>query len=260
MEFITRRRVLKDVERDLIRSLGGDAINLPIDIYLGLHIQNVSRRDGRLTVGIQTEHFGLSDDWITTEYSNGGVFRGNIALCDYVIDYTERNSTHYKEMGVSIDGRFLFGPYVFPSTAPSPSPANNNKAIFIGTFRDAPHLDVRMKKIEKYREKINLTAASGLYREGLDEKLKEYSFMANIHRLDGTYTEVPRFLKSFLNGMILISEELDSPFICGRHYSCINGSMPSREESEEILKNIHHDFSNYRFAKIINEIYSDWRK
>lgn len=264
MEFFTKHRVIADVARDLHTSLGHEFDDAPIDMNVAIHNRVVERRPGRLIIGVQTEHFGiggLSQGWVK---SDTALLRDNIARCDVIIDFAERNIPFYAEMGIETDARFHFGPYVFPQAQPEPHSNTSDKAIFFGTLGnkinpDAINSSSRSERLETYQKVLDIEVVSGRFNERLKRLLSEYGLIANVHYINDVYTEVPRYLKAFLNGMVLLSEPLEAPFIAGRHYALIDAPLPSPAERQQILANIHADFAPYQLAPLLRQLQSQWQ-
>ena len=82
--------------------------------------------------------------------------------------------------------------------------------------------------------------------------MSDSSAILNIHFQNGVYTEWPRILLAYVNGKILISEELGYPLISGRHYYPL-GIDSNEMNASQIHENIWEDFARkYSFSEFVN--------
>lgn len=248
--------ILNDFSTDLLKGLSNETFGLPIDLHVGIHHSAPQKKEGRFLVGIQSEHIWTatgSPGWMKLDIDE---IQARAEICDAVLDLSKRNIPLYENVKDLDKDCITFGPYVFPNYMPELNNGRERSAVFMGVIRNRPDRRVR---IAKFAEMYNVLTLEGVFGQKLDKILQEHAFTLNVHSAQVIVTEVPRLLKAFLNGSILLSEVLDVPFMLDRHY--IGISSPNDHKSREaILTNIHDDFSDFRFDDYLTSAYKRWER
>lgn len=255
IRFFSKHKILKDVLGDLMKCLNQEASRLKLDVQVGVHNVELGRSE-RPLVGIQTEHLYTAGDDLGWMDISREQLLSNFNACDYIIDFSYRNIRFYQEIEGFDLGKLIAGPYIFPDFLPEACDPTDNRPIFVGTLKRRVSRQERLAKYSRTRE---IHVEENMFGAELDAALRNASAMINIHNTPSIVTELPRLLKAYLNGSILLSEPLDTPFIAGRHYVELKEgetSEISRDRRQEILTNIHNDFSDYRFSSVLNWVAS----
>lgn len=252
MKSYATHKILKDVLADLRVAIGPDVSGLDFDLYLGLHNQTVPSND-RIKIGIQTEHL-LTDDgaagWMDVD---ADILRGNIRNCTFIIDFSSHNKKIYDDIGGGGAPEIIIGPYVFPVAKPVSCGPTHGDPLFVGTLKKRIN---RAKRLENYTERCGpIQIEEKLFGVDLNAAIKNAAAVVNVHNVPSVITELPRFLKAYLNGNILLSEPLDAPFIADRHYIDITNAQDTLnitiDQRAKIIDNIHADFMPYRIGPLL---------
>ena len=226
--------------------------NLSINVFVGIH-QWVDEflPKGILNIGIQTEQFFDANGqklWGTIRQSH---LRLMCLKFDVILDFTEFNRPAYQNFNK--DCRLVFGPYIFPKDKVAPSNIKSNDICFVGAINER-----RKKIISALSFEHSIKVILNEFGDQLNQKICNSAGVLNIHYQDGVYAEWPRILLAYLNGKILISEELGHPLIEGKHYLSIHSDL-SEFCTSKIHENIWNDLAlRYSFSDFLSK--RDFRK
>lgn len=245
VRFYAKHQVL----RELILLISQQAelpVQQRINIFIGIHhwIAN-ELPNNALNIGIQTEQFfdahGLKL-WGSLPESQ---LKAACLKFDVILDFSEFNKPAYKNFDKY--DRVVFGPYIFPSKKVIPKTDNLSEVHFVGALNER-----RQKIISDVSKLYAIKVIKNEFGEKLNKTLSDSSAILNIHFQNGVYTEWPRILLAYVNGKILISEELGYPLISGRHYYPL-GIDSNEMNASQIHENIWEDFARkYSFSEFVN--------
>lgn len=204
LRFLSNHQTLMQVAANLRRSLPEDLPPLPeTDIWVGAHrFGRTTRTPGRKLIVLQTEQ---------VKYLHGHKINRKLRLskllrimlhADLVVDWSPAQRSVYGLLPRLMPRRFLFGPYVFPTVCP---PRSGGEGIV-----SHGAIDERRARIVARHPEIDLR-----HNVSHSDAMKEIAgaaAVANLHRLEGVYTEVPRMLMALQSGKPVVSEPLAPPF------------------------------------------------
>jgi len=205
VRFLSTHPTLEKVARTLAQSLALGTSDLPpTDIWIGAHrTRRVPRTPGRRLVVLQTEQIlDAKGNQIWKKMTRKRILRQAIAA-DLFVEWNLINRPFYGWMPWLMPKSFLFGPYVFPDTAPARAPGKG--AVFVGALND------RRSAVLSDHAEIDVMPLNTPLPE-IDMAIAQAAALCNVHSLPGAYTEVPRVLMAVLAGKPLLSEDLSPPF------------------------------------------------
>jgi hypothetical protein len=245
VRFYAKHQVL----RELILLISQNAellVHRRINVFMGIHHWTTdSMPNNALNIGIQTEQF--FDE-------NGLKLWGSIpdsylkAAClkfDVILDFSELNKSAYQNFDQY--NRVVFGPYIFPKKKISPSNIKASEICFVGALNDR-----REKIIFSLSNKYPIKLIVNEFGKQLNQSVSQSAAILNIHFQNGVYAEWPRILLAYINGKVVVSEDLGRPLIVGKHYCALDFDL-NNVDFAEIHENIWQDFAdNYSFADFLN--------
>ena len=235
-------KILDQLGRHILEGLAADDFIDADDVLIlvgchhdfGLSVQRDSFR-----IGIQTEQFidqKGNEMWgmLRTPKAVAGLLR-NLACVDAMLDINISNSAWWDAQDLSVQDRakLHFGPRIFPSEPRRFQGNKNGENLFFGDL--SGRRGGALKTLQPGKVKILPT---GTYGGDLMLELDKAAAVVNVHFEHGVYTEAPRLLSAYLAGKPVISEELDRPFVEGKHYLALQGYDPASFE------NVYHSFSS----------------
>jgi hypothetical protein len=251
VRFYAKHQILRELIL-LILQQSEVPSNLSINVFVGIHhwVDDFLPSDV-LNIGIQTEQFFDANGqklWGTIRQSH---LRLLCLKFDVILDFTDFNSLAYKNINKHC--RLVFGPYIFPKNKVYPSNKKSTDICFVGGINER-----RDRIISALSSEYSIKVIRNVFGDHLNKIVCECAGILNIHFQDGVYTEWPRILLAYLNGVILISEDMGHPLIEGRHYVSIYSDL-SGFCASEIHENIWNDLAvRYSFSDFLSE--SDFKK
>ena len=230
--FLSRHRILDDIASDLADGLASTfSPDRKLAIYVGLHKffgPDVWRRGYR--IGIQTEHyFDQEGDFIGRRKWEIPIVLKAVRKMDAVLEINPGNRPIYDALPIEERSKIVFGPHIFPQSAPGYANYKERKAIFFGTPSD------RRRKILGALDQDKFHSLSGgHFGPDLVDAARRYAAILNIHFDAGVFTEAPKLLLALKSGKPLVSETLSSEWEPHVHY------IPTAEFNEETdLKQVY---------------------
>ena len=251
VRFYAKHKILRELLL-LILQQSEIPSNLSINVFVGIHqwIDDFLPRNV-LNIGIQTEQFFDANGqklWGTIRQSH---LRLMCLKFDVILDFTEFNSPAYQNFNKYC--KVVFGPYIFPNDKVLPSNKKTTDICFVGAINER-----RERIISALSSEYSIKVIQNEFGDQLNQRVCECAGILNIHFQDGVYTEWPRILLAYLNGIIFISEDLGHPLVEGRHYLSIHSDL-SRFSVSEAHENIWNDLAvRYSFSGFLSQ--NDFRK
>lgn len=233
LTFLSVHPVLDQMAHDILRGLPEGACDGPqTTVYCGVHRDFGTEwaRSG-YRIALQTEQLfdaGGTPLWPMRKPSNLRHILRAARKAHRVLDLSPFNRAFYAEADPrpKIQRKLVFGPHIFPSAPVPYTPPIRDEAIFVGWTGGK-----RRKRILRGITGFGVTIVEdGTFFEALTAQIRDHRAMLNIHFEEGTYTEVPRLLTSYLCGKPVISERLDPVFEPGLHYHLLDDPAPMDPE------------------------------
>lgn len=214
--FLSRHRILDDIASDLADGLASSFLpDRKLAIFVGLHKfygPDIWRRAYR--IGIQTEHyFDQEGDFIGRRKWEIPLVLKAVRRMDAVLEINPGNRPIYEALPIEERTKVVFGPHVFPQSAPAYANYQERKALFFGTPSDRRREIIGALDRDKFQ-----TLSGGHFGPDLVSAARKYAAILNIHFDAGVFTEAPRLLLALKSGKPLVSEMLSSEWEPHIHY------------------------------------------
>ena len=245
VRFYAKHQVLRELI--LLISQGANVlVDRPINVFIGIHHWIAdSLPKNALNIGIQTEQFFDANGlklWGSLPSSH---LKAACLKFDVILDFTELNKLAYQN--IDKYNRVVFGPYIFPKKKILPSKEKSSDVFFIGVLNER-----RSKIISALSKQYPVKIIQNEFGEQLNRSVSQSAAILNIHFQDGVYAEWPRILLAYINGKVVVSEDLGYPLIMGKHYCALDSDIKNTDFAE-IHQNIGRDFAdNYSFSDFLN--------
>jgi hypothetical protein len=245
VRFYAKHQVL----RELIRLISQNAevlIHRRINVFIGIHHWIAdSLPKNAFNIGIQTEQFFDANGLKLWGSFPDSYLKAACLKFDVILDFTELNKLAYQN--IDKYSRVVFGPYIFPNKKISPSKEKLSDIFFVGALNDR-----RSKIISALSTKYPIKIIQNEFGEQLNQSVSQSAVILNIHFQDGVYAEWPRILLAYVNGKVVVSEDLGYPLIMGKHYCALDLDLMNVDFAE-IHQNVGRDFAdNYSFSDFLN--------
>ena len=257
VQFLSKHPTVDQLAREI--SVGLDPAFLPqhsrVLIYVGVH-----KRFGLdffrpgFKVAVQTEQFldqaGNSLWGQRKKNLKNNIFRA-LQRADVFLDINPQNMPFYDSFTLTQSQRrkLHFGPHIFPQVASRFNPGISPKYAFFGGVKE------RRKMVLETVQNVDIALIpEGTYGDELYQHISQSKGVANIHFEQGIYTESPRLLTAYLNGKVVLSEELAAPFVSGVHYIPLDDAAVDWDHKaifERFSQLVCGDLSFGRFLKDI---------
>ena len=246
INFFSGHKVLKELADQLSDGLGEKEYSCPINVVVGSHI-SPRRLPHGLNIALQTEHFFDADG--QRLWRKESLFRRVKTLLKYdvVLDLSIHNKQHYQLLPKALRRKIHYGPHIFPENTINFSPMKSAPVVFFGA--SSPR---REKVLSSLNPLLIKRLPIGLFGQHLQDFLVLSRGVVNIHFAEGTYTEWPRLLSSYLAGKVVFSDPL-SDMTIGQHYFSLD-SIENQDISPEEI------FIRFRDEIARKNIFSDWLK
>lgn len=226
-------RILQQVATDIMAGITGEVAK-PVVLYVGSHALEREDREG-LAIGIQTEQMFDETGKQLWSYFKPRRIHKIVEKYDVVLDLSHSNAPAYNELSEDARHKLCFGPHIFPDFVPD-FVAGDELPLFYGTPKE------RRKQILKplaARGQVSMLRR-GTFGDELAQAVASSCAVVNVHIDEGIYTEYPRLLNAYLNGKIVMSEQLSRPLVAGRDYAELLAPLEPAQASE-----IYRNFSNF---------------
>ena len=163
--------------------------------------------------------------------------KANLKKSHVFLDINTNNRDFYNHLDIDESDKLkiVVGPYIFPSLEVPFCPASErNKLIFFGSMNERRSRIINNISL-KFSNEINVIPEK-TYGKRLQTEIRNCSAVVNIHYDEGTYTEVPRVLSTYLKGKPIVSETLAEPFKKNIHYANLNDL--SERDDEAIFESL----------------------
>lgn len=238
LRFFSRHQALNNEAYNMSSMINDPKVlKLNINIYVGIHqFRKKYLQKNGYNLGIQTEQlFDEMGNRMWRKQKKHRMLR-DVIIYDKILDLSEHNKPSYVFLPKFFHSKLDFGPYIFPKVAIKKSPLKGEKYIFYGSlnnYRDAI--------IEKTGNNLVEIVKTDTYGKNLSKMISESRAVLNIHYKKGIYTEWPRILSAYLHGKVIISEQLSSIMVAGKHYINIDDNFD--KNYEEIFSNFSNEIA-----------------
>jgi hypothetical protein len=245
VRFYAKHQVLRELIL-LISKQADISTDEQINIFIGIHhwMADILPKNA-INIGIQTEQFFDANGQVLWGSLHSAHLKAACLKFDVILDLTEFNKPAYQNFDKY--NRVVFGPYIFPKEQFSPLIEKSSEVCFVGALNER-----RRRIISEVSNQYSIKIIKNEFGEKLNQSVSRGTAILNIHFQEGVYAEWPRILLAYVNGKILLSEELGHPLSLGRHYCALDSDLAAVNFAE-IHKNIYEDFAKkYSFSKFIN--------
>jgi hypothetical protein len=246
----SRHEVLRDVANDLARGLT-QPLSMPVDVYVGVQGVTAPPDNGRLRIGIQTEHFADANGTRMWRVPRERLIRRFAAFYDVLLDLSPQNRPAYDFLRDELRAKIRFGPHIFPDIPVEPD-FKDAPPLFFGAMND--RRQTLLKKLQTDRPVA--VAPRRTFGPDLQAQIAAHGSVLNLHFVDGVYTEYPRLLKAYLSGKPLVSEPLAAPLVAGTHYFDLQ-TQPTRAATEHVFRNLATFAAQYSFRAFLEGVLAE---
>lgn len=251
LTLFSRHPVLDQVAEDIARGVDPEQLpDMDINVYVGIH-----KRYGRamwrpgFKIGIQTEHYFDAEGRKLWRCGKRWRLLKDLLIYDRILDLSPANKVNYTWLPKFLLKRIVFGPFIFPSNPIDFFPASNSRLAFFGCIN------------ERRRDILTSLPADSIhilpdesFGSILSETIRQYNAVLNIHYNDGKFSEFPRLLFAYLEGKVVVSEELGAELKAGIHYVKLN-EYDRCQDLQPIFCAFRDEFAaRYRFTDFLRNI------
>ncbi|MGB1234748.1 MAG: hypothetical protein ACPG5U_03320 [Planktomarina sp.] len=203
--LFSRHPVLSQLAKDIASGIADPRVlSLPIDIYVGIHSFKWFRvRPGRYSIGLQAEHYFDVTGRIVQPGPKRSKVLSSALVFNRILDLSVGNQPVYDWLPAKLKSKIDFGPHIFPKHDISFDVHNSPDLAFFGALNDR-----RAKVIASSSSPVR-QASNQIYGKDLTNFIKSCRAVLNVHYLDGIYTEYPRLLTAYLEGKVIVSDQLE---------------------------------------------------
>lgn len=245
VRFYAKHQVLRELML-LISQNEEFFVHRRINVFIGIHhwIADLMPKNA-FNIGIQTEQFFDENGLKLWGSLPDSYLKAACLKFDVILDFTELNKLAYQNFDKY--NRVVFGPYIFPKNKISYSNEKSSEICFVGALNNR-----REKIISALLTQYPIKIIENEFGEQLNQSVSQSAAILNIHFQNGIYTEWPRILLAYINGKVVISEDLGRPLIMGKHYCALDFDLKNVDFAE-IHENIGRDFADhYSFVDFLN--------